>query len=60
MYTQSGYNIGLVMELFNPPSEAMILKYLGLNQKQLPILTKQKKNRLENFFPSRFCSSMDI
>lgn len=32
VYTQSGYNIGLVMELLNHSSEAMTLKYLGLDQ----------------------------
>lgn len=32
VYTQSNYNIGLVMELLNHSSEAMTLKYLGLDQ----------------------------
>lgn len=32
VYTQSHYNIGLVMELLNHSSEAMTLKYLGLDQ----------------------------
>ena len=32
VYTQSNYNIGLVMELLNHSSEVMTLKYLGLDQ----------------------------
>ncbi len=32
VYTQSNYNIGLVMHLLNHSSEAMTLAYLGLNQ----------------------------
>ena len=32
VYTQSNYNIGLVMHLLNHPSEAMTLAYLGLDQ----------------------------
>jgi integrase len=32
VYVQSNYNIGLVMELLNHSSEAMTLKYLGLDQ----------------------------
>ena len=32
VYTQSNYNIGLVMSLLNHSSEAMTLKYLGLDQ----------------------------
>src|SRR5699024_12141211 len=32
VYTQTHYNIGLVMSLLNPTSEAMTLKYLGLDQ----------------------------
>ena len=32
VYTQSNYNIGLVMELLNHSSEAMTLRYLGLDQ----------------------------
>ncbi|MCC4414864.1 site-specific integrase [Limosilactobacillus reuteri] len=32
VYTQSNYNIGLVMTLLNHSSEAMTLKYLGLDQ----------------------------
>ncbi|MCP9356728.1 tyrosine-type recombinase/integrase [Liquorilactobacillus satsumensis] len=32
VYTQSNYNIGLVMQLLNHSSEAMTLKYLGLDQ----------------------------
>ena len=32
VYTQTGYNIGLVMSLLNHSSEAMTLKYLGLDQ----------------------------
>lgn len=32
VYTQTHYNIGLVMELLNHSSEAMTLKYLGLDQ----------------------------
>ncbi|MGL5900290.1 MAG: tyrosine-type recombinase/integrase [Lactobacillaceae bacterium] len=31
-YTQSNYNIGLVMQLLNHSSEAMTLTYLGLDQ----------------------------
>ncbi len=31
-YTQTNYNIGLVMSLLNHSSEAMTLKYLGLDQ----------------------------
>ena len=30
VYTQSNYNIGLVMHLLNHSSEAMTLTYLGL------------------------------
>ena len=32
VYVQSNYNIGLVMELLNHSSEAMTLRYLGLDQ----------------------------
>lgn len=32
VYVQTNYNIGLVMELLNHSSEAMTLKYLGLDQ----------------------------
>lgn len=32
VYIQTNYNIGLVMELLNHSSEAMTLKYLGLDQ----------------------------
>jgi integrase len=32
VYTQSNYNIGLVMHLLNHSSEAMTLAYLGLDQ----------------------------
>lgn len=32
VYTQSNYNIGLVMRLLNHSSEAMTLAYLGLDQ----------------------------
>jgi len=32
VYTQSNYNIGLVMNLLNHSSEAMTLTYLGLDQ----------------------------
>lgn len=32
VYTQSNYNIGLVMHLLNHSSEAMTLTYLGLDQ----------------------------
>ena len=32
VYTQSNYNIGLVMNLLNHSSEAMTLAYLGLDQ----------------------------
>lgn len=32
VYTQSNYNIGLVMTLLNHSSEAMTLRYLGLDQ----------------------------
>lgn len=32
VYTQTHYNIGLVMSLLNHSSEAMTLKYLGLDQ----------------------------
>ena len=32
VYTQSNYNIGLVMTVLNHSSEAMTLKYLGLDQ----------------------------
>lgn len=32
VYVQTHYNIGLVMELLNHSSEAMTLKYLGLDQ----------------------------
>lgn len=32
VYIQSNYNIGLVMQLLNHSSEAMTLKYLGLDQ----------------------------
>lgn len=32
VYVQTHYNIGLVMELLNNSSEAMTLKYLGLDQ----------------------------
>ena len=32
VYVQSNYNIGLVMSLLNHSSEAMTLKYLGLDQ----------------------------
>lgn len=32
VYIQSNYNIGLVMELLNHSSEAMTLRYLGLDQ----------------------------
>lgn len=32
VYTQNHYNIGLVMSLLNHSSEAMTLKYLGLDQ----------------------------
>ena len=32
VYTQSNYNIGLVMTLLNHSSETMTLKYLGLDQ----------------------------
>lgn len=32
VYTQTHYNIGLVMSLLNHTSEAMTLKYLGLDQ----------------------------
>lgn len=31
-YTQSNYNIGLVMHLLNHSSEAMTLIYVGLDQ----------------------------
>lgn len=31
VYTQSNYNIGLVMHLLNHSSEAMTLTYLGLD-----------------------------
>ena len=33
VYTQSNYNIGLVMHLLNHSSEEMTLAYLGLDQK---------------------------
>lgn len=32
VYIQTHYNIGLVMQLLNHSSEAMTLKYLGLDQ----------------------------
>ncbi|MBF7115721.1 hypothetical protein ITQ90_09690 [Pediococcus pentosaceus] len=32
IYTQSNYNISLVMHLLNHSSEAMTLTYLGLDQ----------------------------
>ena len=32
VYTQSNYNIGLVMHLLSHSSEAMTLTYLGLDQ----------------------------
>ncbi len=32
VYTQSNYNIGLVMHLLNHSREAMTLTYLGLDQ----------------------------
>lgn len=32
VYTQSNYNIGLVMHLLNHSSESMTLVYLGLEQ----------------------------
>lgn len=32
VYTQTNFNIGLVMSLLNHSSEAMTLKYLGLDQ----------------------------
>jgi len=32
VYTQSNFNIGLVMHLLNHSSEAMTLAYLGLDQ----------------------------
>ena len=32
VYTQSNYNIGLVMNLLNHSSEAMTLAYLGLER----------------------------
>ena len=32
VYTQSNYNIGLVMHLLNHSSESMTLTYLGLDQ----------------------------
>src|SRR5699024_6619797 len=32
VYTQTNYNIGLVMKLLNHSSEAMTLTYLGLDQ----------------------------
>ncbi|WP_436968820.1 integrase [Companilactobacillus muriivasis] len=32
VYTQSNYNIGLVMHLLNHSSESMTLAYLGLDQ----------------------------
>ena len=32
VYTQSDYNIGLVMHLLNHSSEVMTLTYLGLDQ----------------------------
>ena len=32
VYVQTNYNIGLVMSLLNHSSEAMTLKYLGLDQ----------------------------
>ncbi|WCL70562.1 tyrosine-type recombinase/integrase (plasmid) [Lactiplantibacillus plantarum] len=32
VYTQNHYNIGLVMSLLKHSSEAMTLKYLGLDQ----------------------------
>ena len=32
VYTQSNYNIGLVMNLLNHSSEAMTLAYLGLDK----------------------------
>lgn len=33
VYTQTNYNIGLVMDLLNHSSEKMTLKYLGLDQR---------------------------
>ena len=32
VYSQSNYNIGLVMRLLNHPSETIALAYLSLNQ----------------------------
>ena len=41
VYTQSNYNIGLVMNLLNHSSEAMILAYLGLDQASTEMMLDQ-------------------
>ncbi|EHN58121.1 site-specific integrase [Oenococcus kitaharae] len=41
VYTQSNYNIGLVMHLLNHSSEAMTLAYLGLDQASQETLLDQ-------------------
>ena len=44
VYTQTGYNIALVMSLLNHSSEKMTLAYLGLDQ-----LSKEKLLNQVNF-----------
>lgn len=45
VYVQSNYNIGLVMSLLNHSSEAMTLKYLGLDQtSREQMLNKDRKS----------------
>ena len=41
VYTQSNYNIGLVMHLLNHSSEAMTLAYLGLDQASQEMILDQ-------------------
>ncbi|WP_076631462.1 site-specific integrase [Lactiplantibacillus plantarum] len=41
VYTQSNYNIGLVMHLLNHSSEAMTLAYLGLDQASTETMLNQ-------------------
>ncbi len=52
VYTQSNYNIGLVMHLLNHSSEAMTLAYLGLDQASQEMMPDQ----IFSLFVMKSCS----
>ena len=49
VYTQSNYNIGLVMHLLNHSSEAMTLTYLGLDHASRETFITQNQFGLTSF-----------